>query len=87
MRKSEARDTVARGEQVCPDMPRQGLKMSGRLQANEYAMPRLPRHAPTQISMRRAENILRAWGRWRAENQARQKEADGDQRSEGFFNA
>ena len=89
MRKPEAWDALARHEQVCPDMPRQGFEMSGRLQANEYAMPRLPRHAPTQKSMRRAENVLRARGRGRAENQARQKEADlvGDQRSEGFFNA
>ena len=51
MPRLEARDAMARVEQVCTDMPRQGCEMSGRLQANEYAMPRLPRHVPTQKSM------------------------------------
>ena len=60
MRQSEVLDAFARRWALCPNMPQQGFEMLGRLQANEYAMPQLPQHAPTQKSMSGKRKCLRA---------------------------
>ena len=53
---NELGQAMTRGEQICTDMPRHDSKMSGRLEAPEYAMSRLSRHAPTQNNVQEMEN-------------------------------